>query len=366
MTKTKIACIIPSLKHGGMERVMSEVINYLAKDDNISVHLILLTKQNHFFAVDPSVVVHEPIKKKAGLLEVFNLLNYLRKTLLLIKPYSLLSFGSKYNSFVLLAALGTNIRCYVSDRSNPYRNTYLSLRKNAIERHDGIAHFFLKRLLYKTAEGIIVQTKKAAEIEQNSLGHKNIIYLPNPIKEIKSGLPQKEKIILNVGRFISTKQQKLLVEIFAKIDDPTWQLYFLGDGPLFDEVKEYAEKSSASDRICFRGAVTDVDEYYNKAQIFAFTSISEGFPNVIGEALNSELAVISFDCVAGPSDLIQHGKNGFLIPVNDKKAYMLKLQRLMDDASLRRQFVSNTPEVIKPFQRERILRKFKSILTNDQ
>ena len=65
------------------------------------------------------------------------------------------------------------------------------------------------------------------------------------------------------------------------------------------------------------GNVSDIDSLYQKVQVFAFSSKSEGFPNALGEAMSAGLASIAYDCPAGPSDLIQHEQNGFLISIGD-------------------------------------------------
>jgi len=89
------------------------------------------------------------------------------------------------------------------------------------------------------------------------------------------------------------------------------------------------------DRVEFAGEQSDVQSFYDRAKIFAFTSSSEGFPNVVAEALASGLPVISYDCVAGPSDLITSGENGFLVGLFDKEAFRKHLDELMVDEEKR-------------------------------
>ena len=73
--------------------------------------------------------------------------------------------------------------------------------------------------------------------------------------------------------------------------------------------------NNAEDKVFLEGKQADVETYYFKSKVFAFTSSSEGFPNVIGEAMSARLPVIAFDCIAGPSEMIKDNENGFLIPL---------------------------------------------------
>ncbi|MDZ7634136.1 MAG: glycosyltransferase [Bacteroidales bacterium] len=87
-------------------------------------------------------------------------------------------------------------------------------------------------------------------------------------------------------------------------------------------------------QLYWKGYQSDTDNYYRRSRIFAFMSSSEGFPNVLGEALSAGLPVVSYDCLAGPSDLISDGDNGFLIPLFDRELFKEKLTLLMANDEL--------------------------------
>lgn len=360
-----ICLVLPSLTSGGMERVMSEIANFLANNKKVQVYLILLTQKDKFYKINEKVKIIEPsFSTSSDIYSKIKILHYLRKNLIKIKPYSLLSFGSMYNSFVMISSLGLKIRIFLSDRSNPYRNSRLSFKKDEINRHDGIAHFFLKRIFYRLADGIIVQTDIAKDIEEKTLKHKNIIVLPNPIRNINSNNRVPEKIVLNVGRFIKLKQQIKLIESFAKVRVDGWKLIFLGDGPELVKAKQVVNELNLSRVILFKGNVSNIDNYYSKSEIFAFMSSSEGFPNALGEALKTPLASIAFDCVAGPSDLIKDNFNGYLVPLNNYDLFSQKLKNLMEQKEIRDRFNQNSLEFMKNFDYNKIMRKIENILTS--
>jgi glycosyltransferase involved in cell wall biosynthesis len=68
------------------------------------------------------------------------------------------------------------------------------------------------------------------------------------------------------------------------------------------------------------------------------TSLSEGFPVTIVEALTFGLPVVAFDCDFGPRKLIINNRNGFLIPVGQREVFVEKLNQLQNDFQLRCQF----------------------------
>jgi glycosyltransferase involved in cell wall biosynthesis len=110
------------------------------------------------------------------------------------------------------------------------------------------------------------------------------------------------------------------------------------------------------------GKQYNVEAYYLKSKIFAFTSSSEGFPNVIGEAMSAGLPVIAFDCIAGPAELIQDSENGFLVPLFDYDLFREKLELLMDNEHLREKFGGAAARSINRFSVDSIGHKFYSFL----
>lgn len=329
---------------GGAERVMSELANHFVKKEDISVYLIILTKGEKFYQLRDEVNLIEPAfnhKDFSRITFTVKIFRFLKKSLKTIRPDTILSFGGRYNSFVLLASCRLGIKTFISDRSSP---------------NISYGYFFdlINPKIYNLASGIIAQTQIARDIIRKKTNHRNIKVIGNPIRKIEGQNHQKQNIILNVGRFIPSKQQALLVRVFAEINPADWTLTFLGDGENLKKVKKLASDLNISERIEFLGNVKNPDEYYKKAKIFAFTSNSEGFPNALGEAMSSGLACISFDCEAGPSELVDNGENGFLIKENNHLDYQRKLVQLMKNDKLRNGFGDMAKKTIMKYDIEHI------------
>jgi len=356
----KICLVIPSLQAGGMERVMSELASCFASKQDVELHLVLFgIKRDIFYSIPESIIIHKPVfrfNNKLRLISTVRTIFYLRKEIKRIKPDTILSFGEYWNNFFLLSTMGLSFKKYVSDRSQPDKSL-------------GRLHDSLRRWLYPTATGIILQTMKARDIFLEDKKHENISVIGNPIRKINSSQisEKKENIVIMVGRLIKSKNQDRLIKIFAKINKPGWKLMLVGYDHLkqqnMEKLKQLAVDLNIGDKVIFTGKQEKIEELYHKSSIFAFTSSSEGFPNVIGEAMSAGLPVISYDCNAGPSDMIDDGENGYLIPLFDDQIFKDKLARLMEDQSLREHMGINGKKKISTFSRDHICEKFFSFIT---
>jgi GalNAc-alpha-(1->4)-GalNAc-alpha-(1->3)-diNAcBac-PP-undecaprenol alpha-1,4-N-acetyl-D-galactosaminyltransferase len=352
--------VIHSLQAGGMERVMSELAGYFASKRDIELHLVLYgISREIFYPIPDSIIVHKPsfrFKDRWRLVYTFKTLGYLRKTIKKINPWSILSFGEHWNSFVLMALLGLKNPVYISDRCSP-------------EKKFSSFHLFLRRVLYPRADGIIAQTDKAKELYVTKFKHKNIKVIGNPIREILCGnVTVKQNIVLMVGRLIMSKNQDKLIELFLNIQIPDWRLILVGFDHLqqnnYERLQKMITQNKAEHKVLLTGKQADVESYYAMSKIFAFTSNSEGFPNAVGEAMSAGLPVVAFDCVAGPSEMIKDNHNGFLIPLFDYEQFQEKLEMLMKDEDLRASLGKNASEDIKMFSITRIGEQYLQFILN--
>lgn len=356
----RICCAIPSLQAGGMERVMSELINAFIQYENTEVHVVLFGKDPEvFYKIDSKVIVHKPafqFNNKIRFASTIRTLFYLRKEISKIAPSTVLSFGNLWNTFVLLSCVGKKTPIFISDRGRP---TFKA----------GRFQEFLKMHLYPKACGIVAQTQKAYEIYKKEFPNSNYAIIGNPIRNIE--IPdgnQREKILVSVGRLIKTKHYDRLIKLFAELNRSDWKLVIVGGDAQNQNnmAKLQAQLTEMGNpaNIELAGTQKDVESYLLKSKIFAFTSSSEGFPNVVGEAMSAGLPVVSYDCVAGPSDMIEDGVNGYLVPVFDDELFKQRLIELMDDEEKREEMGLMAKESIRQFEVEKIVAKFYEFIIN--
>ena len=361
MSSSKRIClVIPSLQAGGMERVMSELAGNFSRRTGVVVHLVLygITREV-FYPIPKDIIIHKPsfrFRNKIRFVSTIRTLLFLRYTIKEINPYRILSFGEYWNNFVLISLLGLRYDTFISDRSQPIKSL-------------GWFHEKLRYWLYPQARGIILQTEKARQIYLHNNKHSNIAIIGNPIAipEIYNYNEPRERSILMVGRLIKTKHQDKLIEMFARVNRPDWKLIIVGYDHLKQQNMEVlvrlAKELNIEHQVEFTGKKENIEVLYRRASIFAFTSSSEGFPNVIGEAMAAGLPVIAFDCVAGPSEMITDGHNGFLIPLFNYKLFEARMVQLMDSEELRRAMGINGRESIKKFSSEIICDAFYNFIT---
>jgi len=350
INKKRICLVLPGLNAGGMERVMSELAHFFAQKENIDLYFILYGKNTSiFFSLPKNINIYQPgfvFNNRYRLLYTLKTLCFLRKRISQIQPDTILSFGEYWNSFVLLALLRLPFTIYISDRCQP-------------DKQYSRLHTLLRAWLYPKATGIIAQTNIAKEIYCRHFKNSNIVAIPNPIrKPPQQSSSEKRNWILTVGRLINTKHHDRLLKIFSQLNAPDWTLIIIGGNALKQNnqalLSELVSELGLTRRVILTGDLSNIDEYYQKSKIFAFTSSSEGFPNVVGEALSAGLPVVSYDCLAGPSELINDGENGFLVRVFDDEQFVWKLQLLIDDDILRQEMAEKAVESMKKYVIEEI------------
>ena len=342
--------------------MMSELAEFFCRDREFDIHLVLYGKNPElFYPLPKNLNIHQPVAVFNDRLRPIYALGrmlYVRRKIKSIDPGSILSFGEYWNTFVLIALIGIKIPVFISDRCSPD----LSLGK---------VHNLLRKYFYPRAAGVIVQTRSARETYKQLFPKARLKVIGNPIRKISSEIGlERENIVLSVGMLIRSKHFDTLIKIFAEINMPDWKLMIVGEDALkqFNKInlKALVNELNFNDKVIFTGLSSDVDTLYLKSKIFAFTSSSEGFPNVIGEAMSAGLPVVAFDCLAGPSEMINDGKDGFLVTLFDVEQFKSKLSKLMDDKLLQERIGDEARKSIKRFSIETIGEAYFSFITSER
>lgn len=332
MEKT-IAFYIGSLSRGGAERVMVNLAEYFLKQE-YRVYIVTKMEEKTEYPISDGItriiadITEEEITEnrvKNLCLRIRKLRNIWKK----IKPNFIVSFIGKNNFMTIVSSRGLKIPVTVSVRSAPARE------------YPGKVNRLLMPLLFGQVEGLVLQTKQAKEYFPMKIQRKAVV-LPNPInyrflKPYYEG--ERSKDIVWVGRIDENKNPYMLLNAFRGLHQefPDWKVHFYGTGESFSKLQQLCEKWNLTERVILEGRVEKVEEKIDKSSIYVLTSLVEGMPNALMEAMALGLAVVSTDCpCGGPAELIENGKNGLLVPVEDDKALEAALLKLMSDERYRK------------------------------
>ncbi len=326
----KILFYIGSMARGGAERVVVNLSEYLK---GLGYQVVIATKEEAQTEYPvPEGVRRIPADISGKEITGSRIVNFCRRVGKLRsiwkkeKPDLIVSFIKKNNLMAIASSRGLGIPVLVTIVSASFRE------------YPGIFKF-LANLLFPMADGVIAQTSEERDYFRKSVRKKTVI-LPNSmhpdfIGPVYAG--KREDFVVAVGRVDENKNHSMLVEAFARIADkyPSVNVIIYGDGDGRQKVETAIREKGMEERIFLAGYQTDVKTKIEKARIFVLTSRVEGIPNAIMEAMALGLVPVSTDFGGGGAkQLIEDGKNGFIIPVDDTDALTEKLDLLLSDKKL--------------------------------
>ena len=340
----KIIFCLGGLTKGGEERVVVNLSNKLCAKHEIVI-IGDITKIE--YDIDKKVKIRSIVSKNRSknffISNIKRLVN-MYKIILEESPDIIIAFLKEPTARVLFLkkffAKIRRIPLIISVRNDPN-----SIFNNAINK-------LAVKFLYDEADGYIFQTNEAKEYFIESIQKKSII-IPNPINpefvcEPWSG--KRDSTIVTVGRLSEEKNQKLLIDAFAKITEKydKYQLLIYGDGGKKEELLQYVESLKLDNKIFFKGVVNNIKDEIYKAGMFVLSSNFEGMPNALMEALTMGIPCISTDCpCGGPKFLIQTGKTGLLVPIKDVNELAKAMTIFIEDKKFANQLGKNANEAMK-------------------
>jgi glycosyltransferase involved in cell wall biosynthesis len=148
--------------------------------------------------------------------------------------------------------------------------------------------------------------------------------------------PHQPRHLVFVGRFNPQKNLPFLIQALAKLTTRNWRATIVGDGPERSIVERLIDEHGLRGNITLPGwqSAAQVAAILSDAHILCLPSLSEGMPVAAIEALKHGLAIVASD-IPGVRDVVEHGRNGYRLPLNDANAYAQSLQALLEnDATL--------------------------------
>ena len=354
--KENIAIAIPNLKMGGAERVVCELANdFTAMGYHITI--VLLDSPEIYYKLNSNITTYfiEYNKNKNTFFRNIERVNKFRK---FIKENSInivLSFLTSSNFLSILATRGIKVQTYISERSDPNKDT------KKIKR--------IRNILYSFSDGLICQTEEAMNYFPSIIRNKGIV-IKNPIKE---NLPKWREInehdrnIVTAVRLNKAKNIPMLIDAFSKVQSQyqDYKLLIYGDGEERDNIKQKIEDYGLEKSIILKGKNNQWHEEAKYASMFVLSSDYEGMSNSLLEAMAMGMPVISTNHpVGGAREVIENGKNGFLVPVGDSDELADKIKKIIENKELQLQFSEKAEEILKVLNRKKIIKQWLDFLIN--
>jgi GalNAc-alpha-(1->4)-GalNAc-alpha-(1->3)-diNAcBac-PP-undecaprenol alpha-1,4-N-acetyl-D-galactosaminyltransferase len=353
-----VALVITAMGCGGAERVLAAVANHLVEVGH-AVTLFVLNEPEVFYPLHTQVVVRpfarECAEAASRLARPWQRVRWLRQALVERRPDVALSFVEVANVLALLATRRSGVPVVVAERTNPRRHPV------------PFPYGWLRRVLYRGASRLVVQTEETAAWGRHLVAAERVVVIPNPVSCPPTGEPGVElpagRRLVSMGRLVPLKQFDLLIEVFASLAarHPQWSLVVLGEGPQRRRLERLAAELGVESRVCLPGAVSNPGVLLRDCGVFVLTSRYEGFPNALCEAMACGVPAVAFACPTGPSEIIRDGVDGLLVADGDRGALTAALNRLMHDESERSRLAAKAPEVVERFAASRVLARWEAL-----
>ncbi len=330
--KPKIAIFVSFSGTGGVERMIINLCEGLAARD-CQVDLLLIKSDSPYVEALSSVVRIIKLGGSHTLTSLFPLIGYLRRE----RPTALLAAKERANRVAILATQLAGVPTRVVVRLGTTVSAALT-GKSRIRRW--LWHLPM-RYFYPRADAVVAVSQGVADdlLQITGIPAKQVQVISNPV--VTSDLPTLARqpsphpwlddagppVIVAVGRLTRQKDFPTLIKAFALLRKAMpCRLIILGSGGDGDSLLALADQLEVTRDLQLPGFVTNPYAYMSRAALFVLSSIWEGSPNVLTEALALGLPVVATDCPSGPREILAEGRYGRLVPMGDAPALAKAMQ----------------------------------------
>lgn len=305
---------------GGMERIITDKMNYLVNHTGHEVVLLLLWQDEKPIAypLDEKVkIVRLNVPQRSC--NFLKVLYAFRKTVREINP-DITIYTWVMGAFLAAFSGWKGKSIYEAHRARPT-----------------MKHQWIVSLMEKKVDAIVTLTRQDTKDYPHA---KRVTLIPNFTSlHLETPSDCTEKRCVSIGRMIDVKNFSRLLDIWKLVSEKhsDWHLDIVGEGPEKEALLQKITRLNLSGNVTLHKATKDVAQYYVNSSIYLMTSRFEGLPMVLIEAQTCGLPIVSLDCDYGPRHIIEDGVNGKLIPYNDDEAMADAICELIENQDLRQE-----------------------------
>lgn len=361
----------------GMERVLTDKMNYLSEQLGYDVYLITYEQDTNPFSYQLSPRVKH---KDLGVL-LYTKSRYpfpqrlwvYRKMRKLLKN-RLYEEVDKINPDIIIATNYSfpiiDIIANIPGKSKRILETHIA--KDALLKSADFTNFSFFKVAAHIFDFYMLRQIKKFDVlvtltEQDRKkweGIINTITIPNVLTTFPAKVADStNKCLISVGRYDAQKGYDLLIEAWSLVvaKHPDWQMHIFGSGPLREFLQKMIDEYGIASSFILNPPTPEIYDKYLEHSIYVMSSRFEGFGLVLIEAMSCGLPCISFDCPSGPSEIIRTGEDGILVENGNVEKLSEAICRLIDNQQERKQMGIKARQNSLRYSKDRIMRDWDAL-----
>ena len=362
-TPKELYLLRPSMSGGGADRVTLTLLQELPRE-SYRLTLVLMRSEGEFAEDVPDDVRIVTLGAADSRTAWWPLARLLRRE----PPQILFSTSGGTNLIAVLASrlARCQARVVLSERGLLRRS--LSTKRRISAR--------LKRLAYPRADLVTAVSQGVRDqlVRELGLTPRSVAVVYNPVvnKSLQRSasetvdhpwFSERTPVVLAAGRLVAEKDHPSLITAFAQVRaEREARLVVLGEGPLRARLEGLARSLGVAEDVSLPGFDKNPFKYMARCTVFVSSSIYEGLPGALIQAMACGAAVVSTDCPGGPAEVVTSGDDGILVPMADSDALGATILELLDDRDGRHRLGRRAVESAQRFSVDAVLGNYLAAL----
>ena len=370
----KVSIISLHLGYGGIEKSICALANMLSKKYEVEIACVYKLYDKPIYKLDDNVKIiyltknvpnrdefKKSIKQKKFLKTFKEGLKSIK--ILYQRKKTVVNYIKNTNSDIIISTRDI-FNKWLSKRENKSMVT-IAWEHNHHQGNIKVANRLINSC--KNLDYLVVPSIDLKAYYYPKLPNVKVVRIPNVIDSIPESTSKlKDKRLISIGRLSSEKGFDSLLEIYNKLKDkyPDWKLDIIGDGDQRDLLEKYIRDNKLKKYIKLHGYQNKeyIDKILDKTSISLMTSYTESFGIVLIEAMSHGIPCISFTSAQGANEIIENGKNGYLIDNRDYEKYIQKIEELIEDYELRKKMGTYAKASIEKYKIKNVEKLWFNIL----